>query len=152
MAAETRAGEIAGILTGAVVRSVGRAADMGVVEFDGPRGETVMAHMQCPFRIVQDGTILLGSADMRYPQKGAGAQAFDEFRMIYDARAAKLNAILGELKPAVVDVSVGEAGELTVSWEPAFRLVAFPDCSGQIEAWRVLVRGGAHHGFPPDTV
>lgn len=152
MAADVRADEIAGILTGAVVRSVGRAADMGVVEFDGPRGETVMVHLQCPFRIVQDGTILLGSADMRHAQKGAGPRAFDEFRMIYDARAAKLSAILGELRPSVVGVGVGEAGELTVTWEPAFRLVAFPDCSGQIEAWRVLVRGGPHHGFPPDTV
>ncbi|GAA3818179.1 hypothetical protein ACFS5L_04510 [Streptomyces phyllanthi] len=152
MAAETRADEIAAILTGAVVRSVGRAADMGVVEFDGPRGETVMAHLQCPFRIVQDGTIVLGSADMRYAQKGAGPKAFEEFRMIFDARATKLTAILGELHPTVDDVTVGEAGELTVSWEPAFRLVAFPDCSGRIEAWRVLVRGGAHHGFPPDTI
>ncbi|MFB6937213.1 hypothetical protein [Streptomyces chartreusis] len=152
MAAEIHVGEITAILTGAVARSVGRAVDMGVVEFDGPAGETVMAHLQCPFRIVQDGTILVGSADMRYPQKGAGERAFDEFRTVYDARSAKLNAILGELRPAVDAVSVGAAGELTVTWEPAFRLEAFPVCSGPVEAWRVLVSGGAHHGFPPDTV
>ncbi|MGI5397236.1 hypothetical protein [Streptomyces sp. CA-251251] len=35
-----------------------------------------------------------------------------------------------------------------MTWEPAFRLEAFPDCSGQMEAWRVPLRGGAHHGFP----
>ncbi|MFI7409603.1 hypothetical protein ACIBU0_13150 [Streptomyces sp. NPDC049627] len=152
MAAEIHVDEITRILTGTVVRSVGRAVDMGVVEFGGPQGETVMVHMQCPFRIVRHGKILLGSADMRYAQKGAGPQAFDAFRMIYDARATRLNTILGELGPCVDGVTVGEAGELTVSWEPGFRLMTFPDCSGQIEAWRVLVRGGAHHGFPPDTV
>lgn len=152
MAAETPADEIAGILTGAVVRSVGRAADMGVVEFDGPGGEEVMAHLQCPFRIVQDGTIVLGSADMRYAQKAAGERAFDEFRTVFDARAAKLTALLGQARPRVAGVTVGTAGELAVTWEPAFRLEAFPDCSGRMEAWRVLRRGGAHHGFPAQSV
>ncbi|KOG32429.1 hypothetical protein [Streptomyces resistomycificus] len=144
--------EISHILTGTVVRSVGRAVDMGVVEFEGSGGETVMAHLQCPFRMLHDGKIVLGSADMRYAQKGAGERAFDEFRMIFDARTAKLNTILAELRPRVEDVRVGEGGELTVSWAPGFRLTAFPDCSGAMEAWRVLVRGGAHHGFPPGTV
>jgi hypothetical protein len=152
VAVETPSGEIASILTGAAVRSVGRAADMGVVEFDGPRGEEVMAHLQCPFRIVQDGTIVLGSADMRYAQKDAGEQAFDEFRTVFDARAAKLTALLGQTRPRVVGETVGTAGELTVTWEPAFRLEAFPDCSGQMEAWRVFLRGGVHHGFPAKSV
>lgn len=149
MAAEVHVDEITRILTGTVAHSVGRAVDMGIVEFHGPDGEEVMVHMQCPFRIVHDAKIILGSADMRYAQKGAGPQAFDEFRMVYDARTATFNRVLGELRPSVGGVTVGEAGELTVSWEPAFRLEAFPDCSGRIEAWRVLVRGGAHHVFPP---
>ncbi|MER7900350.1 hypothetical protein ABTX62_30670 [Streptomyces sp. NPDC096046] len=152
MAAEIQLDEITRILTGTVVRSVGRAADMGVVEFDGLQGETVMIHMQCPFRIVRSGRILVGSKDMRYAQKGAGPQAFDEFRMIYDAQATTLNRVLGQLRPRVDGVTVGAAGELTVSWEQAFRLEVFPDCSGTIEAWRAFVRGGAHHGFPPETV
>jgi hypothetical protein len=149
VAAEIHVDEITRILTGTIVRSVGRAVDMGVVEFDGLQGETVMVHMQCPFRIVRHGRILLGSADMRYAQKDAGPQAFDEFRMIYDAQTTTFNRVLGELRPSVDSVTVGRSGELTVSWEQAFRLEVFPDCSGRIEAWRVLVRGGAHHVFPP---
>ncbi|MET9972038.1 hypothetical protein ABZZ80_40655 [Streptomyces sp. NPDC006356] len=152
MAAELKVDEITRILTGTVVHSVGRAVDMGVVEFQGSDGEEVMVHMQCPFRIVHDAQIVLGSADMRYAQKGAGEQAFDEFRMIYDARATKINKILGQLRPSVTGVTVGETGDLTVTWERGFRLEAFPDCSGTIEAWRAFVRGGAHHGFPPDTI
>ncbi|MCF1593272.1 hypothetical protein [Streptomyces muensis] len=152
MAAELRVDEITRILTGAVAHSVGRAVDMGIVEFRGPDGEEVMVHMQCPFRIVHDAKIILGSADMRYPQKGAGEQAFDEFRMVYDARATKINKILGQLRPSVDGVTVGAAGELTVAWEQGFRLEVFPDCSGNFEAWRAFVRGGAHHGFPPETI
>ncbi|MFI2506294.1 hypothetical protein [Streptomyces sp. NPDC018972] len=149
MVAELRADEITRILTGTVAHSVGRAVDMGIVEFHGPDGEEVMVHAQCPFRIVHETKIILGSADMRYAQKGAGARAFDEFRMIYDARATKISKILGQLRPSVDSVTVGRSGELTVSWEQAFRLEVFPDCSGRFEAWRVLVRGGAHHVFPP---
>ncbi|KUO03402.1 hypothetical protein AQJ67_16970 [Streptomyces caeruleatus] len=144
--------EITRILTGTVVHSVGRAVDMGVVEFHGPDGEEIMVHMQCPFRIVHDSRIVLGSADMRYAQKGAGEQAFDEFRMIYDARATKINKILGQLHPSVTGVTGGESGELTVAWEQGFRLEVFPDCSGNIEAWRAFVRGDAHYGFPPETI
>lgn len=140
------------MLMGAVVGSVGRAAGMGVVEFSGTRGEAVMVHLQCPFRVVQDGKIILGSADMRYAQKGAGEAAFDEFRTVFDARAAVLNRILGELGPSVEDVTVGDAGELTVQWAPGFRLAVMPDCSGAMESWRVFVRGGVHHGFPPDAL
>lgn len=144
--------EISRILRGTVVHSVGRAVDMGIVEFHGPGGEEVMVHVQCPFRIVRHGRILLGSADMRYAQKGAGPTAFDDFRMIYDAQTTTFNRVLGELRPCVDGVTVGEAGELTVSWEQEFRLEVFPDCSGNLEAWRAFVRGGADHGFPPDTV
>ncbi|MET9592316.1 hypothetical protein ABZY45_15380 [Streptomyces sp. NPDC006516] len=152
MAAETPAGAITTLLEGAVVRSVGRAADMGVIEFAGSAGEKVMVHVQCPFRIAHEGKTVLGSADMRYAQKGAGATAFDEFRTVYDARAATLDGVLGQLRPTVDAVTVGEAGEFTVTWAPGFRLTVFPDCSGAMEAWRVLVPGGAHHGFPPDAV
>ncbi|MEU7467602.1 hypothetical protein AB0A94_03385 [Streptomyces sp. NPDC044984] len=149
MAAELRVDEITRILTGTVAPSVGRAVDMGIVEFHGPDGEEVMGRMRCPFRIAHDVKAVLGSADMRYAQKGAGPQAFDKFRMIYDARTTTFNRVLGELRPCVDSVTVGRPGELTVSWEQAFRLEVFPDCSGRIEAWRVLVRGGAHHVFPP---
>ncbi|MFE5244691.1 MULTISPECIES: hypothetical protein [unclassified Streptomyces] len=152
MAAETSPGAVTGLLEGAVVRSVGRAADMGVVELESPSGETVMIHAQCPFRVVHEGRTLLGSADMRFARKGAGDSAFDDFRTVYDARAETLNKVLGQLRPRVDDVAVGEAGELALSWAPAFRLALFPDCSGAMEAWRVFVRGGAHHGFPPDSV
>ncbi|MFI8388976.1 hypothetical protein [Streptomyces sp. NPDC085540] len=152
MVADQQALEIGRLLEGAEVRSVGRAADMGVVELASAHGDIVMAHVQCPFRILHEGKALLGSRDMRYPQQGAADDAFDRFRTVYDARAATLNGILGQLRPRVREVTFGEAGSLTVNWEPGFRLQLFPDCSGSMEAWRVFIRNGQHYGYPESSV
>ncbi|UXY29354.1 hypothetical protein [Streptomyces sp. HUAS TT20] len=144
--------EVGRLLKGAVVGSVGRAADMGVVEFAGPEGQALAVHLQCPFRILQDENLVLGARDMTYPQKGEGPDAFERFATVYDVRAETLNQMLAALRPSVTAVTVGPAGVLAVAWEPGFRLEAFPDCSGRVEAWRVLERGGEHYGFPPGLV
>ncbi|MFD3735617.1 hypothetical protein [Streptomyces sp. NPDC058632] len=152
MAADDRTSEIRRLLLGATVHSVGRAADMGVVEFAARHDEVINAHLQCPFRIVQEGKLLIGSRDMRYAQRGAGAEAFDRFETVYDSRAATLNGVLERLRPVVGEVALGDAGSVTVEWQPGFRLEVFPDCSGSVESWRVFVRGGRHVGFPEGVV
>ncbi|MGW7408764.1 hypothetical protein ACWGI9_34620 [Streptomyces sp. NPDC054833] len=152
MIADGQTSEIRRLLHGTTVRSVGRAADLGVIEFAGPHGEAVSAHVQCPFRILQEGKLILGSRDMRYPQQGAGTDAFDRFKTVYDSRAATLNGILEQLRPTVTRVTVGDGGHLVAGWEPAFRIEFFPDCSGSMEAWRVFVRGGRHYGFPESSI
>lgn len=152
MGADEEAESVRHILHQAVVRSVGRAVSMGVVEFTGPGGEEVGLHIQCPFRFVHDDRVLLGSRDMQYPQKDAGRDAFDTFRTVYDERAGLLNDLFAKAGPRVESVRLGKAGDLTLSCGPAVRLEVFPDCSGREEAWRVLVRGGAHHGYPPGII
>ncbi|WP_215456229.1 hypothetical protein [Streptomyces sp. ATCC 21386] len=152
MAADDQTARVRGLLQGATVRSVGRAADLCTVEFTGLQGEELRAHIQCPFRILQEGKVILGSRDMRYPQRGAGPDAFDHFETIYDARAAKLNGIIDQLRPTVTDVAFGAGGHLAVTWRPAFRIEAFPDCSGAVEAWRVFTRGGPHYGYPEGSL
>lgn len=148
MAANDRTAEIRRLLIGATVRCVGRAADMGIVEFADHRGEVVKVHIQCPFRVLQEGEMIIGSHDMRYAQRGVGAEAFDRFKTIYDSRAATLNKIFGQIRPVVTEVALGEAGSLAVEWKPGFRVEVFPDCSGSVESWRIFVRGGQHIGFP----
>ena len=152
MGADQETESIRRMLHQAVVRSVGRAVNMGVVEFTGAHGEELGLHLQCPFRIVHDDRVLLGSHDMGYPQKGAGRDAFDTFSTMYDAGAEVLNDLLARAEPQVESVHLGKAGDLALSWGPGVRLEVFPDCSGQEEAWRVLVRGGAHYGYPPGIV
>lgn len=149
MDVEEEAERIRRTLNQAVIRGVGRAVNMGVVEFTGSKGEELGLHIQCPFRVVHDDRVLLGSSDMKYPQKDAGPDAFDAFRTMYDHRAGLLNDLLAKAEPRVDDVRLGRAGDLTLSWGPGIRLEVFPNCSGQDEAWRVLVRGGAHYGYPP---
>lgn len=144
--------EIQRLLQGAKVHSVGRAADLGVVEFAGLRGDVINFHIQCPFRILQEGKVILGSRDMRYPQQGAGSESFEQFRTVYDSRAATLNGIFERLRPAVSEVAFGDSGHLAVGWEPRFRIEVFPDCSGRMEAWRVFRRGGPHYGFPQGAI
>lgn len=111
-----------------------------------------MAHIQCPFRILQTGKLVLGSCDMRYPQRGIGEDAFDDFKTIYDSRSATLNAILKQLRASVSAVTVGGAGYLNIRWGPDFLLEIFPDCSGSVESWRVFTRGGQHYGFPLNSI
>lgn len=152
MAVDDQMAETRGLLQGAKVHSVGRAAGMGVVEFAGLRGDVIGLHMQCPFRILQEGQVILGSRDMRYPQRGAGSEAFEQFGTVYDSRAAKLNGIFERLRPVVSEVTFGDSGHLAVGWEPRFRIEVFPDCSGSMEAWRVFRRGGPHCGFPQGVI
>lgn len=152
MDAESGLPQISRILAGALVLSVGRAADMGVMEFAAPDGGLVMAHIQCPFRIIQGRDLLLGSRDMRFSQGDVSKDAVDRFETVYDVRAAKLNSILGRLRPTVSTVEGGAGGSLGVGWSPEFHLEVFPDCSGSDEAWRVFIRGGPHYGFPPNSV
>ncbi|MFR9797382.1 hypothetical protein ACL02U_15945 [Streptomyces sp. MS06] len=140
------------LLLGATVRSVGRAADMGVIECADRDGGVIGVHVQCPFRILQGGHLLLGSRDMRFARRGAGTAAFERFETVYDARALTLNGILERLRPPVTDVVLGDAGSLVVRCRADLRVEAFPDCSGSVEAWRVFLRGGPHTGFPDDVV
>jgi len=136
------------MLFGATVHSLGRAADMGVLELVGSRDEAISVHLQCPFRVRRSHAIIVGSRDMRFPQSGAGADAFDNFATVFDDRAERLTAVLGHRRPVVQDVLVSALGDLTITWPSDYSLDAFSDSSGRLEAWRVLTRGGEHHVFP----
>ncbi|MEV6284021.1 hypothetical protein [Kribbella sp. NPDC051770] len=143
------------MLIGANVGSVGRALTMGIVELTGSRGQRLAIHAQCPFRLLHDEKILLGSADMKFPQRGTGTAAFDEFRTIFDSAAVIVNDILGRLDGLVSEVQISSGGALIVRWSAGMTLEVFPDSSGPVEAWRVLDRDATvsiqrDYGFPWD--
>lgn len=140
------------LLTGAVIRSVGRAADMGVLELNGVQGEDLALHIQCAFRVVHDGQVLLGSRDMTYVRGSAGPDAFDNFATLYDDRAALLSRVLGGACPQVETVLQGPAGALTLEATGGFRVDILPDRSVPEESWRAFTRGGQHYGYPPGLV
>ncbi|MFF8293256.1 hypothetical protein ACF068_29110 [Streptomyces sp. NPDC016309] len=140
------------LLTGAVIRSVGRAADMGVLELTGGQGEDLALHIQCAFRVLHDGQVLLGSRDMTYARGRAEPEAFDTFATVYDDRAALLSRVLGGACPQVETVLQGPAGALTLEASRGFRVEVLPDRSGAEESWRAFTRGGQHYGYPPGLV
>ncbi|XVU28295.1 hypothetical protein ACQPZJ_14995 [Actinoplanes sp. CA-054009] len=139
---------IRALLIGATVRSLGRATGMGVLELVGAGDEVIGVHLQCPFRVQRSDAVIIGSRDMNFPLKGRQSEAFDNFATVFDDRAGRLTAILGQRRPVVENVLVDKLGNLVIAWNPDYSLNAFVDTSGRVESWRVLIRGGEHYVFP----
>lgn len=147
--------EAVGLLRNATISAVGRAADMGVVEFLSASHEKFRLHIQCPFRFLHDASIILGSDDMAYPGNRVPRPNEDaSMNSMFDSRAIALNGYLEKLHPIVVGVELREGGLLVVTLDGSFALQVFPDSSsGKIEMWRIFVKGAAmHYGFPPNLV
>ena len=147
MSAEDSDSKISAFLNGAMLKSVGRALNMGVLEFHAVDGSDVSLHVQCPFRFVQGGSLVLGSADIKFTAESGANE-----RKVYDSRADILNGILSRLDVPVTNVELEAAGYLRLSWRERLFFEVFPDCSGAVEAWRVLQRGGEHYGFPASLI
>jgi hypothetical protein len=140
------------LIHGATVTAVGRAADLGIVEFASATGHgEVTLHLQCPFRILYGGDLLIASGDMGYPGAAAGPRSADPpGGSVFDERSLMLNQAIDRLRPAVTNASLEIQGLLVVEMAPAFLLQVFPDCSGRVEMWRLFARGSSiHYGFPP---
>lgn len=89
-------------LNGTILRSVGRATNVGILEFQSQSASQIRLHLQCPFRIVQEGQVLLGSVDMEYARGGErNVEGLDGYGTIFDSRSAAINSILHELNPAI---------------------------------------------------
>lgn len=150
--ADRRKAAIDGLLMGSTVRAVTRATDVGMVEFLNPRGSIVAVHIQCPYRFLQGGNTILGSGDMNFAEAGAGTEAFDQFKTVFDSRVAVLNDILKKASPKVLKVVFADSGWVALECSGTFVLEIFPDCSGKIEAWRVFERGQSEHYGHPDKL
>ncbi|MGW2255200.1 hypothetical protein ACWCXH_34200 [Kitasatospora sp. NPDC001660] len=139
------------LLRDATMASVGRAADLGIVEFASTTGiGEVSLHLQCPFRILYEDDLLIASGDMDYGTTSAGPKPADPpGGSVFDERSFLLNRGLAQLRPTVTRATVRAQGMLLVELSPPFLLQVFPDCSGQVEMWRLFSRGSdVHYGFP----
>jgi hypothetical protein len=125
---------------------------MAVVELTGEQGDDLALHIQCAFRVLHEGKILLGSRDMTYVRGGAEADAINSFATAFDDRAALLSRVLGGACPKIESVLQGPAGTLALKATGGFTVEVFPDRSATEESWRAFVRGGQHYGFPPGLV
>jgi len=140
------------LIHGATLTAVGRAADLGIVEFASATGRGEIAlHLQCPFRILYGGDLLIASGDMDYSGAAAGPRSADPpGGSVFDERSLMLNQAIDRLRPTVTNATMELQGLLVVELSPAFLLQVFPDCSGRVEMWRLFARGSSvHYGFPP---
>ncbi|MET9243033.1 hypothetical protein [Nonomuraea sp. NPDC003709] len=140
------------LIHGATLTAVGRAADLGILEFASATGDgEIFLHLQCPFRILYGGDLLIASGDMGYPSTTAGPRPTDPpGGSVFDERSLMLNQAIDRIRPMVTKATVELQGLLVVEMAPAFLLQVFPDCSGRVEMWRLFARGSSvHYGFPP---
>ena len=106
MTAEEFADAIGRVLAGAELRAVGRSAGTGIVELVGPGSGAIAIHIQCPFRLVREERILLGSDDMNV-SKRSDPNAFDNFETFFDSRSTAINELIAKFYPTVSGVTVG---------------------------------------------
>lgn len=138
-------------LVGLPFSGVGRSLDMGILwfgeivewNFDARPGKNLSEfalHVQCPFRVSGGRRVLVGSEDIgvaRESEPGDG-------KTLFDVNAVRLDAILTERRPVVLEASVSEFGDIRLEVESSIVISVFPVTARKVESWRIFRRGGTH--------
>jgi len=139
-------------LNGLRLNIVGAAADMLWISFGEQRtvadlrgkpkqvGEWAL-HLQCPWRFVRGGEVILASSDCYYDAEGVELLDFDsEATSMFKKNAKDLNALLELSKVTVRLVLCSEAGAFELLFDD-LKLTVLPTESENIldqEAWRLF--------------
>lgn len=162
--------DVARILLGQLLLDIGRAVDLATFAFGpsglaarpsrGPLGIASL-HVQCPWRIVRTGSILVGYSDHAFPPAGVSRDQFDQ----PEARRTRRDDLTDEVVRhgsgghEVRDVAVSPALDLVITFADGCRLEVLPDFAsmdedGHDEYWRLIVDGpperhlvATAHGF-----
>lgn len=144
-------------LVGVPLSGLGRVLSMGVFNYgnqvsraDGSTeqiesGSEFALHVQCPFRLIRGGVIVLGSVDMH---TYATPDAEGDRQSIYDLKAALIDRGVQQSPAFVVAAFVNEPGDLRVEMTDDLALEVFPADSVGRESWRLLRRFGEHVVLP----
>jgi len=152
-------------LVGLPLRCVGRGANMLWLHFGKMRevatrdggakqvGDWAI-HIQCAWRLCQDGHIKLAYRDYYYSPEGDALDDWDTLgNSHFDQSAVALNAKLESVRPCVVSVATDDVGGFSLSLSHDFRLDVFPDGSTldeYSEHWRLFkpASDGEHFVVP----
>jgi hypothetical protein len=144
---------------------VGRALDMGIISFGQDvewidpttgstrRGGEYAVHAQCPFRVVRQGRILVGSDDIgRSVATGHDGGASDAVQWtLFDRNADILDRLLAPEPPVVRSVDVTLTGDGHWELDGEMRIDVFRASATISESWRFFRRGlGEHLVIPED--
>lgn len=138
-----------------------RAADMEMFSFGElvptPAGRTVPSHLagryglhlQCPWRIVRSGSLIVGYDDLREPKSGQECdENFDPDELETTLREELLEAFHREREDRrrlVTAIAASQLGDLSVTLDDDCMLEVFPDSAGPgREHWRLLDLLGGH--------
>src|SRR4030095_13034377 len=142
------------VFVGRAMWTCRRAADMATFQFGAHKqvrtfkgeaaevGEYAL-HVQCPWRIIRDETILVGSGDLYYPADDFSADGIPN-NFNWDRDPNRRDHLLGVLFESgtrefmVEAVDLGKAGTLRIDFEKGFRLELFPSDSSDDEHWRLF--------------
>src|SRR4051794_22571275 len=118
-----------------------RTVNMAIVGFVRDDREFAL-HAQCPFRLLMDGRILLGTKDMWYRRDRDMDfdVAWDTYATVYDNRAAEITEVLVKENHVVVSAEMGAAGLLSIQASTGLHIDLMPDSSSnRKEMWRLFV-------------
>jgi hypothetical protein len=148
------------MLVGQPVVETHRAVDMQMFSFGElsetgdrrgmPRTTSQFAlHIQCPWRIVCAGQVLVGYQDLRYPRAGEpDSERFDPDRPHTTLRDELLETFFssrGDKERVVIEANATDTGDLRLSFSGGCVLQAFPDSAAHgREYWRVFEVDGEH--------
>ncbi len=154
-------------LLGKALWTCRRAADIATFQFgrriqvkdyygrESESGEYAM-HIQCSWRIVRGGSVIVGSGDLYYPADTEDDSVPENFDWERDPnrRDNLLQSLFNDGSLTVSDVHVGTAGTCRFEFEEDTSLEIFPNDSLPHEHWRlfatqgvgreVVITGGQH--------
>jgi hypothetical protein len=156
--------EVLRVMQGLRLVAVGAAGDMLWIHFGELRtvltrnggkkevGEWAL-HLQCPWRFVHDGVIVLASSDFYYDAETGDRHDFDSDREnVFHRNAMVINDFIEAQKPSVRLIEPGEAGAFEVRFDGDLKLSVMPVHSmfpQKMESWRLFEPGrtGPHFVF-----
>ena len=125
-------------LRGAKLSAVGRCANMAWLIFQRANGVMYSLHIQCPFRLTKENTILLANGDMY-----VAANQVDEPLIDWDVNGINLFDKRAEVLPkegdfVVCKVSISRYSDLCIRFENKSILRVFISNSADGEQWRLF--------------
>ena len=139
-------------LVGLPLWSSGRAGDLQWFAFGDRRTVTTSngkakevgefaLHVQCPWRIVRDDRVVVGSSDLYYPADEAAEVPEDfDWDGVVTRRDRRVAALFENETGAfaVQRIDVGDAGALRIAFDKGYALELFPHDSVTDEDWRLF--------------
>ena len=130
---------LASSIINSVLDKTGRAANMLWLSF--VKEEVVYAlNVQCGFRFIKDGKIIVASGDMYRPAKAFRGK-YEEF--VWDVQGNNLfdenvDQLLNIEKPKCIGVFIGNFNDTVITFENGMEIQICTDSSSEEEQWRLF--------------